>query len=318
MPPGEPGAFRALADVDAATHAREDRRRARVAFAVAWVVASACAVVADEAGKWHHVYDLGVDVGFRGGNVVVDAGSAAAAAGLVSGRRLLFAGGEPAHRLTQPEASFLAPTPDVIVGFDNRLYLRAALPATTVATSPPDDDRDAAVCSAVVVVASGEPRVARDLRPPGTYGAPALLAAFLLACVVAAVARRVRPTASPATSLERSVVWPAAASAIVLPMWAHQLAFQWAVVSDVAEFYPTVAVVTTGVAHVALVVLIVGAARRWCGCDFTTRPQVIVLVVAAIVPGVALVVPTVLVLLLSWGIHHGLRRWARRVVDEPA
>lgn len=314
----------AVGDLDRPCRARH--QRARVAFAVAWVVGTVVACVVPEASNWHRARPLGLQVHAADRSVCVDVGGAAEAAGVVAGPELRLVDGS--HLVSRRGRPGLAlDSADVVLDGHLRLHLRDGVTETTIWTW--DRDRDGEPVAFTIAVDDDAPR-SWVRTPPARDAAGAPVLAGLVVAVCVWLHRRRGPsistttatTATAATTFdpalhERSVVWPAVVTTLFVPLLAHQLV-SGLIGGSARSLYVAVAVVTTGPAHLVLLAFVAGAACHWADGEFDVRPHgwALVLVFAALVPGVLLVVPTVLVLALSAALSLGLRAWARRLAGD--
>jgi len=111
-------------------------------------------------------------------------------------------------------------------------------------------------------------------------------------------------------------VWPAFAVTAVVPLWAHVLLSPC--VDDIAPAfdYLGIALITTAVPHLVLIVLAVNDAARVVIGDVDTRPRRWLFLLTAVVPGLGLVLPFGLVTTIGLFLLWAVRREVRHVACE--
>jgi hypothetical protein len=85
---------------------------------------------------------------------------------------------------------------------------------------------------------------------------------------------------------------------------------------DLVSLYAAVALITTGLPHLLMLVHLRRSATAWLAGTFTTSPVSFAMVVAAVILGIVLLVPTVTVLVVAVVLHLVLRRWARGALAQ--
>jgi hypothetical protein len=148
-----------------------------------------------------------------------------------------------------------------------------------------------------------------------------VLLSALAAWVVAAVVR-LKPGREPDSKRERlewqrrSLMALVTAVGAAGPLAAHAALLLLASGGHVQSQYAMVAFVTTALPHALLVLHLRTAAERWLAGDFATRPLTPAIGIAAAVPGIVLILPTVLVCVVASVLHAALRRWAQETPEH--
>jgi hypothetical protein len=316
MPVHEPGtAFRALPDDPTPVPLQRCRHR-RVVFAVALFITTVTSFAINEALHWR----LGVDLGFsfRPVSAVVDhvvPGGIADHAGVQVGRhlwavddeRVWIAGAWHGERYG-PEGR------DLLVDSDGRAALRVG---STVPVLLRFNTLGEPTCVAtdVEIQATAPPRW---LRLSSTFFIlPWLLpVAVLLSLLAMWIAGAVyRPSTSLAASLrqrERSVRWLAFVTTVVVPLIGHVYVIAAVGEEHFWSQYLGVAVMMTSMPHLMLLRTTMRNASRVLDGELVPEHRA-PFIIASVVPGLLLVVPTVLTLGIGLPLLQALRRDAHRV-----
>lgn len=316
MPVHEPGAaFRALPD-DPTPLPLQRRRHRRVVFAAALFLTAVMSFAVNEALHWR----LGVDLGFsfRPVSSVVDhvvPGGIADHAGVQVGRHLWAVDDQRVYVAGVSRGDRFVPQGrDLLVDSDGRAALRVGSTAPVLLRFNTMGE-PTCVATDVEVQATAPPRW---LRLSGTFFIlPWLLpAAVLLSLLAAWIAGAVyRPSTSLAASLrqrERSVRWLAFVTTVVVPLVGH--VFVIAAIGE-AHFwsqYLGPAIVMTSLPHLLLLRTTMRNASRVLDGELVPEHRA-PFIIASVVPGLLIVVPTVLTLGIGLPLLRTLRRDAERI-----
>jgi hypothetical protein len=355
--PAAPGLNAPSSDLTPQQLAVIARQRARVAFATALFVGTAAAVMVDEAGRWTEATPLGFTVGDHGYVTAVDPHGRAAAVSVlkhrfptlavrtVEGRALwrqlpqnhvidgvvVDGSGEVLLRLDTRtvELRFFAHPQVARGGWTDGCPEEPHVQSDDDGLTP--DERAACTITGRSIVFGGPTATAsaasatRVVRIPGggTTLWAGLLLSVALATLLGALVRRFHGRGpDDAWGREqlrrRSFLSVVMAAGLVVPLLAHAFVLVIAAGFNMVSVYATVALVTTGLPHVLMMFHLHRSATTWLAGTFSTRPLSIPIVVAAAIPGIVFVIPTVGVLILAAGLHLALRRWVRRVLSDDA
>ncbi|HEY1097431.1 MAG TPA: hypothetical protein VGF99_00830 [Myxococcota bacterium] len=294
---------------------RLQRWQRRVVFAATLLIGVAAALVSEEVQHWR----LGIDTGIRldeGAIASVDEGSPAARAGAPERRRLWAVDDDDisTHHNPWGETPPTTTSTAVHISGRGRLFVRDA--GTVRLRFDDDSDPRRCVDSTDVVVHTAGPRIplrvgaSVDLALPTTF--IALLVAIGLGALAGRRPWRWRSTDETSRLRRRALLWPAVALSSTAPIFGHVVVQRFFGVH--AEPWALTALVLTGLAHVALVVVAVQFARRRLDDD-ATPVRIRSFVLACFVPGLPLVLPPALCLLIGLPVIALLRNEARHLDD---
>lgn len=285
-------------------------------FAVALFTTTIISFAVNEALHWQRGVDLGFS--FRPVTDVVDhvvPGSIAAAAGVPVGNRLWAVDDERVWVVGASHGErYVQQGRHLLVDTDGRAALRVD---STAPVRLRFDTLGASSCVAtdIDIQATAPPRW---LRLPGTFFIlPWLLpVAVLLSLLATYVAGGVyRPSTSLAASLqqrERSVRWPAFVTTVVVPLIGHVFVLAAVGEAHLWSQYLGLAIMMTSLPHLILLRTAMRDASR--ALDGEPVPEHRApFIIASVVPGLLLVVPTVLTLGIGLPLLRMLRRDAQRM-----
>ncbi len=303
------------------SEALQRRHRGRVVFAVSLLLTTLVSLALNEIAHWRLAVDTGIELDRLAIVDRVDDDRPAARAGVPLGRRLWAIDDVDIHVGGAPGVD-VGVVPRVFVEHGGRLFLR---PGPTTVVLHVDDDTNPRGCATpldLVLQTDLAPTWAR--LPHTSFIAPWLLAAGIVLSLLLAgitgsfgIARRRDVATSDFLTAsrrrERALVWPAFSIAVVVPLWAHVAMADYAGMIAPGLDYFLIAALFTAMAHLRLVFVVVDDCARVVIGDVEHGAHWKLFVVAAIVPGISMVLPTLLVLGIGLPLLLALRRDVRRV-----
>jgi hypothetical protein len=343
-----PGLSTRSTELSAEQRAAIARQRGHVAFAVLLSIGSLLAVMVDEAGRWTEATPLGFTLR-ASGTVAVHQDSPAEVSTLKQRFPRLVVTTVTGQRLWHRPPFSMRAGEGVVVDSKGEVWRRASMPAVELrffasgnvlyggtfnecSEDQSGDDRlftpdERAACTSdgrsVVFGSSTTTASTRLVRIPGggtTLWAGVLVSALLAALVGAAVRRFSRRGPDDDEGREalrrRSIVAVVLAVGLAVPLLAHAGFMVVAETEGLVSWYAAAALIATGLPHLLMLVHLRRSATAWLAGTFTTSPVSVAMVVAAVIPGIVLLVPTVTVLVVAVVLHLVLRRWARGALAQ--